>query len=222
MTNWNLLPLGNNSPIFHIEFFPCIAYLTKIEQEKQITIELYESFVKQSLRNRCVVLSSNGLQNIIVPIVKNKEKRITTKEAEISYKENWQLKAWRTIFSAYGKSPYFEYYADEIQDILIKKKYKYLYELDLSIMMFIKKAFELSFQIGFTEDFNRDNNIRNYTSMFSIQSREEDGKGFEEYFQCFSYKFPFQKNLSCLDLLFCKGKEGGNYIRNGKPLNLLH
>lgn len=222
MTSWNLSPLENKSPVFHIEFFPCIAYLAKIERERNITIELYESFQKQTLRNRCVVLSANGLQNIIVPIIRNKDKRITTKQAEISYKDNWQLKAWRTIFSAYGKSPFFEYYQDDIQKLLIKSHYKYLFELDLEIMMFLKKSFELSFEISLSNDFIRDDSRENYTYSFPIQKREEIGKEFDEYFQCFSSKFPFQKNLSSLDLLFCKGKEGGDYIKNGKLPSLLN
>ena len=128
MINWAQLPSDDSFPLFHLEFFPCVEYLVKISQYKKITINIDESFPKQTYRNRCVILSSNGIQNIIVPIKRDKTKKLQTKEVEISYSENWGIRAWRTIFSCYGQSPFFEYYAPQIERILTTK-HKYLIEL---------------------------------------------------------------------------------------------
>lgn len=220
MINWAQLPSDDSFPLFHLEFFPCVEYLVKISQYNKITINADESFPKQTYRNRCVILSSNGIQNIIVPIKRDKTKKLQTKEVEISYSENWGIRAWRTIFSCYGQSPFFEYYAPQIERILTTK-HKYLIDLDLDIFEFIHKTFALNCEVFRAKDFIR-RQQDNYTDSFLVKNREQEGKEYKSYFQCFSDKMDFQPNLSCLDVLFCLGNESKDYIRNVRQHLLQH
>ncbi len=212
MQNIYNLPVNNNNAILHLQFFPSIAWLSFAEKQKEISIDIYESFPKQTFRNRLLLMSANGLQTITVPVKRNKEDKILIKDAQISYKENWNVRLWRAIYSNYGNSPYFEYYADSIKKILLDKEYKYLMDLNVEVFMFLKKTLSLECNLSLTDQYveRKENNFLN---EFSIKTRQQDGINFPAYIQCFYEKIPFETNLSSLDLLLCLGgREGKEYL----------
>lgn len=206
------LNINDNLPVVHLQFFPSVAQLVLFEELGEVSIDIYENFPKQTFRNRAVLLSSQGLMNIIVPVKsKGKEKQVI-KDVEISYSEKWNVEMWRTIFSCYGKSPYFMYYADKIEQILMEK-HKYLMDLNLEVFLFLKKSMNLSCELHITSQYiqRQENNFRD---MFLPKNRIENGKDLPAYYQCFDEKFSFQTNLSALDLLFNLGNQSLAYIKS--------
>ncbi|MBR1625775.1 MAG: WbqC family protein, partial [Bacteroidales bacterium] len=175
-------------------------------------------------RNRAVVLSSQGLLNIIVPTKKTNDRKVITRDIEISYSQRWNTEAWRTIFSCYGKSPFFIYYADKVKEILFKQ-HKYLIDLNLEIFNFLQQTIRLTCCLTVTSQYSTDK-TDNYRDIFLPKNRCKDGKDLMPYYQCFSPTSPSQKdsktdtnngfytNLSSLDLLFNLGNESSDYIRN--------
>ncbi|MDO5760866.1 MAG: WbqC family protein, partial [Bacteroidota bacterium] len=96
------LKYSNPKAIMHSEFFPSIMWLAFAEKQKEIIIEIYENFPKQTFRNRILLMSANGLQSISVPIERtNSPNKLLMKDAKISYKENWNIRLWRAIYSNY-------------------------------------------------------------------------------------------------------------------------
>lgn len=82
--------------------------------------------------NRCTITTKNGPMLLSVPIqdahkVKCKMQSAECKVEElvqdirICYMHAWQRQHWAAIYSAYGKTPYFEYYADYIRPIYEKQ-----------------------------------------------------------------------------------------------------
>ena len=47
-------------PLFPSAYFPSIGYLKLLNKFQDAQIDLHENFVKQSIRNRCEILSANG------------------------------------------------------------------------------------------------------------------------------------------------------------------
>ena len=207
MENSFSIEVNNDYSVSHLQFFSSIAWLAYAQQKGKVTIDIYETFPKQTFRNRLLLMSSNGLQSISVPVKRSKDGKILMKDAEISYKEDWNIKLWRAVYSNYGKSPFFEYYASETEHILMKK-YKYLVDLNVETLMFLKKSFALSFDIFFSDNFI-ERQEDNFRQSFSCKTRREDGASLQPYLQCFYDKIPFEPNLSALDLLFCVGKQEG-------------
>lgn len=77
-----------------------------------VQIEVQESFVKQTYRNRCLIHDAQGNEIILtVPVMKVEHKQLT-RDVQISYQQHWQHQHWMALRSAYGKSPYWDYYAD--------------------------------------------------------------------------------------------------------------
>src|SRR5690606_16297695 len=94
--------------------WPNLHYFWHIVNSRRILIEQHETFARQSYRNRYEILSANGILALTVPLKRDKNHG-KTKDAKISYNENWQLKHWRAISSAYGNSPYFRFFEDELK-----------------------------------------------------------------------------------------------------------
>lgn len=79
---------------------------------EQICIEVQESFVKQTYRNRCLIHDAQAHEVVLtVPVLKVEHKQLT-QDVQISYQQHWQHQHWMALRSAYGKSPYWDYYAD--------------------------------------------------------------------------------------------------------------
>jgi len=68
---------------------------------------------------------------LIVPISHHGKKPI--KETVIDYHQPWVKNHWNSIQSAYRKAPFFEFYADNIEKILFKKR-KYLLDLNHDLL----------------------------------------------------------------------------------------
>ena len=92
-------------------------------------IEVCDSFPKQTLRNRCIILSPAGEPIMLtVPLMKVESKQLT-RDIRISYQQHWLHQHWQAILSAYKKSPYFDYYADFIRP-LYERKFVFLLDLN--------------------------------------------------------------------------------------------
>ena len=186
--------------IFPTAYFPSIRYLRELCKYESVVIDQHEHWIKQSIRNRCEILTPEGIHRLIVPIAHSDSKQCIS-EINISNDSSWQVKHWRAIQSAYGKAPYFEAYHLEIEDILLKHPLT-LWELNLQIIRFLIDAWELPVSIKESNEFIPyiEQDLRHTNWL----SREQ----FKAYQQVFSYHKPFSSNLSALDLLLCEGPMG--------------
>lgn len=87
-------------------------YESYFSSKEEVQIEVQESFVKQTFRNRCLIHDAQGHEvTLTVPVLKVEHKQLT-RDVHISYQQHWQHQHWMALRSAYGKSPYWDYYAD--------------------------------------------------------------------------------------------------------------
>ena len=76
-------------------------------------IEQWETFPKQTLRNRCQIAGPNGIQMLTVPVCHCESKQYT-KEVKINYQSHWQHLHLMALRSAYRHTPYYVYLIDEL------------------------------------------------------------------------------------------------------------
>ncbi|MDR2511434.1 MAG: WbqC family protein [Bacteroidales bacterium] len=189
-------------------YFPPIEYFSILFQNKESCIDLGENYVKQSYRNRCKILTSTGVQNLIVP-VKSYGNHTALKEILIDYDMDWQKNHYKSLETAYNKSPFFLYYKDDLQKFFFDKKYKYLHELNLEILDYFCKIFQIKTKLGILEDFVENSEPEN-DFRDNISPKRESMFSQKQYTQTFGNDF--QPNLSCLDLLFNTGNEAYSYL----------
>jgi hypothetical protein len=105
---------------------------------------------------------------------------------------------------AYAKSPFFEYYIDELE-VIYAKDYPFLFEFNLNLVEWVLKKMQLN--ISFECHFE---NHKKITKNYFLDKEE---KNIEIYPQVFRNKYDFIPNLSILDLLFNCGKRSVDYLK---------
>ena len=98
-------------------------------------VEAHDSFIKQTYRNRCLIAATSGTQALTVPVERNTADSGATakclmKDVRISDHGNWRRLHWNAIMSAYGESPFFEYYADDLRPFF-EKRWTFLYDFNM-------------------------------------------------------------------------------------------
>ncbi len=204
-----------NGVLLNTAYFPPIQYYSKIIRYNKIILEQYENYGKQSYRNRCDIYGANGILTLSVPVLEGARKKILTKDVRIEYVSNWQKIHFKSIESAYRRSPYYEYYIDEIEP-LFNRQFSYLLDLNNSILEVINGILDIDPKIKMSENYySKPINLIDWREgLHPKKSKKIEDLEFisREYTQVFSNKAGFASNLSIIDLIFNKGPEAYTYL----------
>lgn len=201
--------MSNQKPVFSIQYLGNICYYYLIQQYAEISVETTEHYIKQTFRNRTVILTANGLMPLIIPVI-HKSSKEPIYQKEICYKEKWYKKHFNAILSAYKNASYFDFYADELLQFLQQTDEKYLFQFNLNYLNKIFSVLGIKTKVLLTETYEKHYNkdFRNYfDNPFHLPECLK-----KPYIQVFNDRFSFQKNLSILDLIFNLGPDAKEYI----------
>lgn len=203
--------------LIEAQYLPPVAFFAAIYGEPVITIERHEHYVKQSYRNRCQIVDATGRRDLIVPVIHSAGKMLIT-EVEIDYRQKWVNNHWRSIQSAYGKAPFFEYYADDLRDILYSKPAT-LYDLNRKLLSMCLKAIGLKTQVTESVSYNKnaEKGVLDLRNAIDVKKPAGLARIFTSvpYAQVFGSSFV--ENTSIIDLIFCVGPDAGRTVRNSRP-----
>lgn len=194
-------------PIFYLP--PISWFAVFLKNENEVVLEQFENFPKQTYRNRANIYGANGRLSLIIP-TRHTGKRIM-KETEISHRENWQQLHWKSIKTAYQSSPYFEFYEEKLEKIF-EFKTDSLIKFNLNALKIIQDILKTEKAYSLNNEYVKIPLEENYREKFS--AKKETEFEMEEYYQTFSDKLGFEKDLSILDLICNKGPETLTYLKN--------
>ena len=201
-----------NTAILQTTYFGPIQWYQKLHRFDHCMIEQYDSYQKQTYRNRCLIATANGVQALTVPVEHNND-RMLVKDLRISDHNQWRRIHWNALQSAYSESPFFEYYADDIRPFF-EKRYDFLVDFNEAIRETVCKLIDILPQIEYTSAYNSQwQESADYRDVIHAKHPLPDND-FEAkpYWQVFQHKHGFLANLSILDLLFCMGPESVFYL----------
>ena len=195
-------------------FAPVVLYKRSIK-ERYIELEQYERWQKMSFRNRCTIAGANGLIDLSIPITGGRDTRNLIRDIRIDNMLKWQKIHWRGITSAYNRSPWFEFYAEELSRFY-EARYTYLWDWNLDLMHWVLQQLKADVKINFTDSYKaniEESDILDYRNKILPKNIHDYATVCPVYNQVFQDRLGFQPNLSIIDLLFCEGNNAADLLR---------
>lgn len=197
-------------------YLPPIAYMLLLKHFGTATIEIHETYPKQTWRNRCRIITANGLLDLSIPVSKPFGRHTQTGEMLISDHAPWQRHHWRSLVSAYQKSPYFIHYAPVFETFYAEPFTASLTEWNALFLHTLLKEIGLDVDLSTTTSYQKQDSdsldIRDALSPKRSWPDDISGLKWPPYMQVFDDKHGFVANLSAIDLLFNLGPESVIYI----------
>lgn len=200
-------------PVYPTAYFGSVVYYQHLVQQERVLIETKEHFPKQSYRNRCDILSADGILSLSIPVKKPNGSKTPTDQIELANNENWRARHWRAIKTAYQSAPYFDYYGIEVHD-LIHQKDILLIDFNTAITERIIDWLDLPLTIERTTDFSP---IQDQDPRELLVDKNRNNE-FEKspYIQVFPSTQSFTPNMSILDAVMCTGPLARNLLLPSK------
>jgi len=175
-----------------------ITYWKNLAQVDEVVLKVNHTFQKQTHLSQFEIMTSNGPLKLSVPVKKSTRKGAYC-DVEIDYTAQWQVNHWRSIENAYKKSPFFLYYGYKIEEVFMQKVTSLL-QFNENLLLVVAKCLHMQSSISLDKN----------TSIFYTEIDEQKHAA---YPQVFDTKWPFQPNMSVLDLLFNRGPETLDYLK---------
>ena len=202
------------------QYLPPVAFFASLYGASTLLVERHENYVKQSYRNRCQLVDAQGRRNLIIPVV-HASGSVPITEVRIDYSQKWVNNHWRSLQSAYGKAPYFEYYADDLHDILYSKM-PFLYDLNMRLLSMCLKALRFDTVIAETMSYMKtvENGVLDLRNALDVKNPASLSRIFTPvpYAQVFGSSFV--ENTSIIDIIFCVGPDAARTVRNSRSAEM--
>lgn len=192
-------------------YLPNLEFFAAIWAADEVAFFPNDTYERKSFFNRSQILLSNKVETLSVPIV-GRRPRIPQRDIRIDYGQKWHSKHLKSIQSAYGKAPFFEYFFPEFEAVFMRKT-EFLWELNLELVTLCLRLLQQPVKMSICEnqmDQQFDKDIRG-------QIKPSEHFSGRNYYQAHAYTqlfgLDFEPNLSIIDLLFCEGPMAKNILQ---------
>ena len=193
----------------HPLYLAPLTFYARLYVNRELIIDGNTPFTKQTYRNRAVIATENGIQSLTIPVVHDGG-RTAMRDVRISEHGNWRRQHWNALVSAYRKSPFFDYYADDFAHFY-EEKDGFLMDFNIRQHNVISELLGLQH----TLDVSDGKNVFSPCTVEDIRHIAEPERVADvsdiksiPYYQVFMQRHGFIPNLSVVDLLFNMGPEG--------------
>ena len=163
-----------------------------------------------------IIPTTNGPLSLTIPT--NHDISLSMKDIRISDHANWRHVHWNALLSAYGESPFFEYYQDDIRPFF-EKKYEFLFDFNMETTEKMIELLDIRPKISITEAYIQSKELKENDEIKDFRDAIRPKKPLPDaefapkrYYQVYEQKHGFQPNMSILDLLFNEGNEAIFYL----------
>lgn len=193
-----------------------LEYFVQLIKSDEIHFEVCQHFTKQTFKNRCSILTSNGPMNLTIPVKFGN--RTALKDVQVDHNQSWARDHWGAFYSAYGKAPFFEYFEEYFRNIW-EKKHQFLIDLSMEMMTMCLKILHYDRNFRLTDHYAKIPDHR----LNDTRERILPKKTFEErnlylpfpYTQTFGNIFV--PNMSIIDLIMCEGSRASEVLSRSMP-----
>jgi hypothetical protein len=220
--------------ITELQYFPPVTLIKKAIDFSNVKFDIYDDHRKMSFRNRCVLAGGGGRVNLSIPLSDGRNQRKPMLAVRIDNKTDWQGQHWKTITSCYNRSPWFEFYKFEMED-LYRRPVDRLVDWNRLCWDWLMEKLDAGINASFTEKpvagsgfgvsgssnaepqtRNPDPDYLDWRNKLMPKSIEKEFPEAVRYRQVFEDRLGFIPHLSILDLLFCEGRRTVEILKMSK------
>ena len=118
-------------PLLSSFYFGSVEHYRLLARHPKVIIDIGEHYERQSYRTRTAIIGPNGKQDLSIQVEHDHGNKMPMRDVRISYAETWPEQHVHAIRSAYGQTPWFIHYIDEIEAVVMKR-YERLVDLQLA------------------------------------------------------------------------------------------
>jgi len=191
-----------------------IQWFQKLNRYDAVIIEQHDNFLKQTFRNRCVIATANGTQTLTIPVEKSDGDKCLMRDIRISDHGNWRRLHWNALATAYGDSPFFDYYTDDLRPFY-EQRFAFLLDFNMQMTAKLCELLDITPNISLSEEYVKDvdSGVDDFREVIRPKHPMPDADFIPKpYYQVYAQRHGFIPNLSILDLLFNMGNEAVFYL----------
>lgn len=203
----------NNTLILPPQYLGSTAYYAVIAAADAVAIDCRINFDKRFKSvHRCTIDGANDATTLTVPI----QKPISMSKAKwsdiiISAHGAWWNEHLTALHSAYGRTPFFEFYIDDFAPLFTKNTPGMnIIEFDIKLDQLLRRLLQINTPVTYLTDSDK-TGFRGSQSDFITKLKQSTKK--TEYYQVRALKHGFRPYLSAVDLLFNMGPESPITLR---------
>lgn len=201
--------------IIDLHYLPNLDFITGFLKFDRVWLEAHEHYQKQSYRNRCYIVTAHKVDALAVPVQQGTHHH-PIREVRIDNSQPWAVRHWRSLQAAYGKAPFFEYYAPELEPVY-QKEWEFLFDLNKELLTICLKLLSIRTPVNLTDCYVKSPEVGVFDARSALNSRNRQGS------PLFYSPVPYQQNfgpdfvpnVSVIDLLFCQGPAARDVLTAG-------
>ncbi len=185
-----------------------VRYYAACVHAGRVAIDTAESRLPlRHSHHRYAIVGPNGVQQLTVPLVGDTNAMgIAMRDVRISEHASWRRLHWGALFSAYGRSPYFDYVAADLEPVIMGHQ-EWLLDYNEQLQQVITDFMDLPIEWVHTSDIDPASatDLRRATG-----GKKRDKLPVQDvpYYQVWYDRHGFVPALSILDLMMNEGREG--------------
>lgn len=204
-----------------------VAWYAALARHERCFLDAGEHYVKQTWRNRCRIAMPDGPADLVIP-VESASSHAPMRDLRISDHGQWRHHHWNALRTAYGKSPFFEYYADDFAPFYHERRWPFLVDYCEALRATVCELIDLQPNLQRSDSYiasPADAGLPATATLTDLRNAFTPRQGAvapaqqspaqwcaRPYYQVFSQQTGFLPNLSIVDLLFNLGPESLLYL----------
>ncbi len=200
--------MADNTPlILPPQFLGSTAYYALIANADAAVIDCCMNFDKRFKSiHRCTIDGANDVSMLTIPIQKPQSlSKAKWNEITISAHGTWWNELLTALHSAYGRTPFFEFYIDDFAPLFTKNTPGMsIIDFDIKLDTLLRRLLQIDTPVTYLTNSDK-STFRGSQSEF--RKKMEESTHPTEYYQVRALKHGFRPHLSAVDLLFNMGPE---------------